>query len=308
MNQFFSSSKVIEVSRLSKDGWWLENCHEHVAKGTSLGQDFTQNLYVPSAPGMIARYDRISERWSEEIKDMSYEVFYSESGEKYVIGEPDGQYPDWAITESPPEYDNETQTVLYQHGHGWSIYPILIGEKYYNQYGVCFEVSDFNFVLPEGHTFITPPKTEDGFSPYFSNGEWRILEDNRGKFAYAKSRVESEDYEIQDLEPLPATHCLEEPGDFDSWEDGKGWVYDIERHRPIKSGEERNWRDSELRKVIDRIDQYERDQNYPPEMRTSPIQSEEAFMQLLNDRKLLSEYPEQQGFPFGERPVLSGLA
>ncbi|MCG7499382.1 hypothetical protein MHO82_21175 [Vibrio sp. Of7-15] len=68
------------------------------------------------------------------------------------------------------------------------------------------------------------------------------------------------------------------------------------------------WRDTELTKVLNRIDQYEKDQGYPPELRTSPIQNEEDFLRLLKDRKLLSDYPQCEGFPFGARPSLSGVA
>jgi len=71
---------------------------------------------------------------------------------------------------------------------------------------------------------------------------------------------------------------------------------------------ETQWRDGELAKVLNRIDQYEKDQSYPESLRTSPIKTNEDFLMLLNDRKLLSDYPESQDFPTGERPILSGLA
>lgn len=71
---------------------------------------------------------------------------------------------------------------------------------------------------------------------------------------------------------------------------------------------EREWRDVNLSKVLSRIDQYEKDQNYPENLRTSPIQSHDDFLLLLNDRKVLSDYPSAIDFPFGERPLLSGLA
>ncbi|AYV22357.1 hypothetical protein [Vibrio mediterranei] len=74
-----------------------------------------------------------------------------------------------------------------------------------------------------------------------------------------------------------------------------------------KQIEERLWRDSVLDKVLSRIDQYEKDQNYPEELRTSPIKSHDDFVLLLNDRKLLSDYPDTENFPFGDRPTLSGL-
>ncbi|MEI8631419.1 hypothetical protein P4S72_03375 [Vibrio sp. PP-XX7] len=71
---------------------------------------------------------------------------------------------------------------------------------------------------------------------------------------------------------------------------------------------ETKWRDAELVRVLNRIDQYEKDQNYPEALRTSPIKSSDDFLLLLNDRKVLSDYPDAETFPCGERPVLSGLA
>ncbi|MCJ8348311.1 hypothetical protein [Moritella sp.] len=66
------------------------------------------------------------------------------------------------------------------------------------------------------------------------------------------------------------------------------------------------WRDTELSKILNRVDQYEKDQNYPVELRTSPFTAEQ-FNQLLQDRKLLCDYPSVDNFPFVERPKLSGL-
>lgn len=71
---------------------------------------------------------------------------------------------------------------------------------------------------------------------------------------------------------------------------------------------EREWRDDELAKVLSRIDQYEKDQGYPEELRTSPIATHDDFILLLNDRKVLSDYPDAENYPSGERPLLSGLA
>lgn len=89
-----------------------------------------------------------------------------------------------------------------------------------------------------------------------------------------------------------------------------GRPYFVEIALPTKQEQvaiEKSWRDGELDKVLNRIDQYEKDQNYPVELRTSPIKSTEDFLLLLNDRKVLSDYPETQGFPFGSRPTLSDL-
>ncbi|CAH0543083.1 hypothetical protein [Vibrio marisflavi] len=90
-----------------------------------------------------------------------------------------------------------------------------------------------------------------------------------------------------------------------SW---RGACQDIERERPVKTTTETTWRDQQLSLVLNRIDQYEKDQNYPEEYRTSPITSEDEFNSLLMDRKKLCDYPESVDFPFGQRPQLSGVA
>lgn len=280
---------------------------EHVVKGTALGKDFTVKLYTPSVEGMIARYDRETDTWSNEIKDRTFDEYFNQHGQWFVIGEPDGDYPEWAIVEAPPEHEQETQTVLYKDKQ-WKIYPIQIGKHYYDDEGRQLTISDYNFELPENHSFDAPPALRsDKYAAKLVDGQWQQLLDCRGQIAYAKDRDNDEDYQIEELGELPDSHTLREPELFDSWVDG-GWQYDIERHRPFKISEEKQWRNTELTKVLDRIDQYEKDQSYPVELRTSPIKTEADYMKLLQDRKSLSDYPESEHFPFGERPIISGLA
>ena len=163
-----------------------------------------------------------------------------------------------------------------------------------------------NTGLPALSTDIDLPVLGNDEIAVFSDDEWSVKTDNRGKTAYAKNRRDS-DYQITNFDDIPDTHTLSEPAEFDSWIDGS-WQYDIEQKRPGKTLIERRWRDTELTQVLSRIDQYEKDQNYPAELRTSPIKSEADFLKLLNDRKLLSDYPSSENFPFGKRPTLSGLA
>ena len=90
--------------------------------------------------------------------------------------------------------------------------------------------------------------------------------------------------------------------------DGRpSWVDITYSYKELKR-REREWRDDELAKVLNRIDQYEKDQSYPENLRTSPINTHDDFILLLNDRKVLSDYPDAANFPNGERPLLSGLA
>ncbi|CAH7236447.1 conserved hypothetical protein [Vibrio chagasii] len=311
MTDFFEKSQFVNVSRISESGWWIENTREYVSEGTTLGPDFTQNIYFPSKEGMIAQYDRLKDEWSVEFEDMTLKPYWDKNGQRFVIGEPNGVYPNWAVKHEPPEYNNENHTVLYSEEVGWKINEIQIGRSYYDEWGNEGLVSEVNFELPEECSWQVPPEPEPGFAVRWVSGEWLQLIDNRGKMAFAKDRdnTDHEDYRVEDLVDLPATHTLLEPGYYDSWvNDEIGWQYDQGRHHPFKVEREKAWRDRELIKVINRIDQYEKDQSYPREFRTSPIQSEADFLKLLEDRKVLSDYPDAALFPFGERPILSGLA
>ncbi|MEZ9146259.1 hypothetical protein AB4138_17880 [Vibrio sp. 10N.286.52.C3] len=310
MTLFFAQSQTVEVSRLSRDGWWLENTSEHVVKGTALGEDFTQDIYTPSSKGMIAQYDRGNKTWSEEIEDMTWKTFWDKNGNDFVIGKPNGDYPQWVIKDMPPEYNKDTQTVLHSDKMGWVVHEILLGRCFYDKWGNEFLVSDYNFELPSEHSWEGPPKPEEGRAFKLVHGEWVSFADHREKMAYAKDRDNNyvSDYQIDELGELPNTHTLLEYGPYDSWSgDKSGWQYDITRHRPYKADIEKVWRDAEFSRVLNRIDQYERDQNYPSELRTSPLTIEQYNLLLL-DRKLLSDYPNIEGFPFCERPRLSGLA
>lgn len=308
MEVFFEKSANVNVSRVSKKGWWLGNTTEHVVKGTALGADFTQNIYTPSKAGMIARYDLKTGVWLDEIEDMTFKKYFDVNGQDFIIGEPDGEYPEWAIREIPPEYDKKTHTALYIPEHGWTVFDIKIGTPFYDEWGVEFIVSDYNFKLPDSCTWEAPPKPDEHHAVRLVNKQWQQFIDNRGKFAYAKNRDDQEinDYLVEALGPLPLTHVLCEPGMYDSWvSDDIGWQYDIERHKQLKGMEEKQWRNEAMTRVINRIDQYEKDQNYPIELRTSPIKNETDFHKLLADRKALSDYPTSANFPFSERPKLS---
>jgi len=311
MTKFFDRSRSVSVSKITPDGWWIENTKEHVVKGTALGPEFTENIYTPSKDGMIARYNKDSDSWSPEIKNMTWEKYWNQNCQMFVIGKPDGDYPEWAIKEEPPQHNPDKQTALHTKESGWRVYPIKIGEPYYDQWGKQLVVSDFNFDLPDNHSWDKPPVADKGHVIKLTNGKWQQLIDHRNKMAFAKDRdkPELEDYIVEKLGELPNTHTLIERGEFDSWvNDDKGWQYDIERHRPAKAADEKQWRDTQLKRVLDRIDQYEKDQHYPEELRTSPITNKNDFTKLLQDRKTLSDYPESAGYPFEKRPILSGLS
>lgn len=216
MNEFFKQSQSVEVSRLSNEGWWLENCTEHVVKGTALGADFTQLIYTPSSDGIIARFDREKNQWSDEIEDMTWKPFFDVYGREFVIGEPDGDYPEGAIKEAPPEYDNEKQTVLYENDT-WKSYNIELGKSYWDSETNEFIISDFNFTLPERHTFIEPPEKDKGFVVRLVDGQWQQIEDNRDKTIYnCEDCTQSEI--VEKLGSIKAGFTYNEPSTpYDEW-------------------------------------------------------------------------------------------
>lgn len=67
---------------------------------------------------------------------------------------------------------------------------------------------------------------------------------------------------------------------------------------------EHRWRDKELQRVLNKMDQYERDQRIDPSFRTSKL-SEYQYTELLRYRKKLCEYPETSNFKLKTRPTLN---
>ncbi len=230
MTQFFDKSQMLDVSQITNDGWWVKNTTEHVAKGTALGDEYTQNIYTPSQSGMIARYDREADVWCDEITDMTWKSYWDKNGQHFVISSPDGEYPEWAIQEEPPEHNLETQTVLYTEQAGWTIYDAAeLGRLYYDEWGNESIVSDYHFALPANHTWERPPEALKNHVVKRINGQWQQLVDHRGKTAYSKQR-NGEDYQVEDLGEIPDTHTLKAPNtQFDQWADGK-WVTDAKAY------------------------------------------------------------------------------
>jgi hypothetical protein len=222
MDKFFKKSQSVEVSRLSSDGWWLENCTEHVVKGTALGSDFTQTIYTPSTDGMIARFNRGSEQWSDEIEDMTWKAFFDVYGREFVIGQPDGDYPENAIKEKPPEYNNEKQTVFYGDGV-WAVFDIELGKSYWDSEANEFIISDYNFKLPEKHTFIEPPKANKGFAPRLVDSQWKQIEDHRDKTIYNCSDCTQSEI-VEKLGSIKQGFTHDEPSTlYDEWIN-QAWV------------------------------------------------------------------------------------
>ncbi len=222
MKTFFSTSQTVDVSRIPQDGWWIENTTEHVSKGTALGDDFTQNIYTPSKDGLIARYDRETDTWSDEIEDMSDKKFYSIHGQPFVIGVPDGEFPEGAVMDAPPEHNQNEQTVLYRDGQ-WKVYDIQIGKAFYDEHGVEYMISDYNFDLPENCTFEPKPLFDAGFNYKLVGGEWLKVEDHRGETVWHKETGSAS--VIDELGEIPEEFTTLEHVPYSTWDELENlWV------------------------------------------------------------------------------------
>ncbi|HBV77647.1 MULTISPECIES: hypothetical protein [Vibrio] len=221
MNAIQPKSITLSVSKIHPEGWWLGNTQEHVAKGTALGVDYTENIYIPSSNEMIGKYDWETNTWSE-IKNKALDEFWTPNGQQCVIGTPNGDYPEWAVLEAPPEYDTQKQTVLYQ-DEKWSIYDIEIGKPYWDNEGNELIISDYNFTLPENHTYIKPPKSKDGFAIRLVDDEWQAIEDFRDRIIYDCADATRSEV-VQELGKIKAGFTLEEPKtQYDEWVNQK-WI------------------------------------------------------------------------------------
>ena len=224
MNEIKNEAVKVFVSIISPLGWWIGNREEHVAAGTALGSDCTEVIFTPSAEGLTGKFNPKTYRW-KEVEDKSLDKFWAESGQDFVIGVPDGELPEWAITEEPPTFDIEKETVFYSDG-AWTVFPIILDKSYWT--ATCEEliVSVFNFVLPAEHTFTPPPVTEEGFVARLESDVWVLVEDHRGATIYAGEDSGFHKEQLA-LGPVESGFILDTPSTpFDVWIDSE-WVTDL---------------------------------------------------------------------------------
>lgn len=218
--EFQKKSVMLYVSQFDANGWWICNTNEHVAKGTALGDEYTETIYTPSEINMIGHFNERTGTWTERIDNRTIPFWDSLGMEKRVI-EPDSDFPEWAIYEAPPFYDVDTHTVIYK-DKKWLVNRIRLGESYYDEHGDELCVSECNFELPEKCTFTKPPEKREGFVCKLVDGQWQELESHIGVVVYDK--VTREPFEIKELGPIPNKYTIDEPEtDFDEYVNDE-WV------------------------------------------------------------------------------------
>lgn len=221
--KFQKQDVVLNVSLIADGGYWGGNSTQHVAKGTALGSEFTESIYTPPKEGLTAIYDAVLDVWVE-CEDKSNLRFFDASGTEYAIGVPDGDYPDGAIKKTPPDYDSEKQTVLYESGK-WTVFDILIGQNYFSSDGRKHFIEKFNFIIPKNCTLIEPPKAKQGFAVKLVNDEWEQWTDHRHKVIYNKENGLDSKL-VTELGDIETEWTLTPPvTQYDKWVDD-AWVTD----------------------------------------------------------------------------------
>lgn len=159
--------------------------------------------------------------------------------------------------------------------------------------------------IPKSVLKVAPLPQKAGFAVVASEGfkGTEYVQDHRGETIY-NTTDGREKKTIATLGEIAEDWTLDIPtGLFDEWT-ANGWQYSQDKERPVKIATERYWRDQALTPLLQRISQYERDQSIAEQFRTSQL-TVEQYEGLLADRKALCDYPDVDGFPFSDRPVLS---
>lgn len=216
---------TLDVSRISSAGFWAGNGREQVVAGTALGSDCTTVIYTPSKKGVTGKYDANAQLWTE-ITDNSQTEFWDSKGHSYYVDYPSDDFPSWAIFEAPPAYYVDTETVLYSDGE-WKKYPIQIGTAYYDATAHQYLVAEYNFELPENHTFDDPPDEKDGYVRRLVDGQWTYMEDHREKTIYNTADC-TDSITVEWVGPIDDGWTLSVPNTLvDKW-DGQSWTTDAQ--------------------------------------------------------------------------------
>ena len=183
----------------------------------------------------------------------------------------------------------------------WLQTEYFIGRVYFVGEGTPMNITEPD-VYPEDALFVLPSEDKEGCVQVIVDGKWTYCECHIGEVIFDK--VTYDGVMVEELGPIPSTHTSKEPIEFGVFdENADDWVKSVELETEFLSSVERSWRDSELRPVVDRIQQYQSNLSMPVEFQRSPL-SEEDYNNLLVDYRTLCDYPESADFPRGERPTM----
>lgn len=137
-----------------------------------------------------------------------------------------------------------------------------------------------------------------------------LLINNDGSINYGNNHPidDSLDFEGLTLLEFPDKTLEEVVGDVKPyeayWDESTQTVIRDPRITKSEDLEEKSWRNKEIQNVLNKIDQYERDQRIPHEFRTTKL-NESDYHNLLRYRKSLCEYPETNNYTLKIRPQLA---
>ena len=211
-----------------------------------------------------------------------------------------------------PGFSTEVPVIAEIEGHKryfisgkWMQVKAWVGRVCYTGENLQATIEDIRQELPEDYTWVETPEFIEKHQWVVKGGVWVSIVDHRGEMAYPKlNDGSSEAYIIEKIGAILATHTLHEPIEFGVFDkDADNWVVSEELRYAYFAAGERHWRDGELQPIVQRISQYESDQNKSPEFRRSPLTVED-YNDMQADYATLCDYPDSDGFPYGSRPVL----
>lgn len=147
-----------------------------------------------------------------------------------------------------------------------------------------------------------PPEKKEGFVTQYIEGKYVLIPDYRGETFYRKEDGEPE--VIENIGEIPGYLTpLPKPGQFYYFE-GKEWVFDKSAETDYLILSKRQKRKQILDIVLAEINRYSIDKLAPEEYQSKENKriTDERFQELLQLRKELQDYPEQDSFPRCDLP------
>lgn len=235
---------------------------------------------------MFSDQDRVLDCHSFDTETGSYAGLVSVDIPKHQ-GPPAGCVYGDVDVENNPTWNNQFLRVEYKDSYGAEWFVNSSSEK---------------ISLSSGSLKPEPPAEREGYEIVWESGKYEEYEDHRGEVYY--STLTGDKLVIEELGPVPNGYtAIERTDTYHKWLEDR-WVYDQELERPDKTLEMREWRDENLKKVLNEIDRNRIDSLVPEEFKSSNSIDETQLNELYALRKQLQDFPETENFPFVNKLVI----